>query len=564
MTRLSERTGAQLGHWDLPARWEPPAHGARLELRLQRKAWRDAFSQLAASQAERPLPLDDLELLAQAAYLCGEDAASGKAWTEANQRSVEEGDWARAARCAFWLGVTLQARSERAQAGGWFARAQRVLDDNDHDCTERGWLQVVAGLKLHHERQYETSEKAWLNAIEIGRRFEDTDLQATARQGLGRILIKQGRISEGAPMLDEAMVAVLADEVSPIPAGIIYCSVIEACQEILDIARAQEWTAALSDWVDAQPDLVPYRGRCQIHRSEIMALGGRWPDAAAEVAQACEQLADPPQPQLGMALYQQAEIHRLRGEFDAAEAAYQAANEKAFVLQPGFALLKLAQGQTDAAVAAIKRAFEATSKTITRCRVLPAYVEIMLASGDFEAAASACDELAAIAEALDSPLLRGVAVRSKGALLVEKGDAKRALEVFSEAWGYWSELEAPYEVARLRVLSGIASQKQGDDHSAASEFKAARRAFEQLGAATDLKALDELTGTPPSEPPGGLSPREVEILTLVARGKSNREIASELVISERTVARHMSNIFAKLDVTSRTAATAFAFENDLV
>jgi DNA-binding CsgD family transcriptional regulator len=477
---------------------------------------------------------------------------------------MEGGDWARAARCAFWLGVTLQARSERAQASGWFARAERVLDDNDHDCTERGWLQIAAGLKLHHERQYETSEKAWRNAIKIGGHFEDIDLKATARQGLGRILIKQGRIADGAPMLDEAMVAVLADEVAPIPAGIIYCSVIEACQEILDVARAQEWTAALSDWVDAQPDLVPYRGRCQIHRSEIMALGGRWPDAAAEIARACERLADPPQPQLGMALNQQAEIHRLRGEFDAAEAAYQAANEKGFVLQPGLALLKLARGQTDAGVAAISRFFEATSKEITRCRVLPAYVEIMLAAGDVDAAANASDELADIAETLNSPLLRGLAVRCKGAVLVKEGDAKAALRVLSEAWEYWSDLEVPYEVARLRVLIGIASQKQGDAHTAVSEFEAARRAFEQLGAATDLKALDELTGTPASETPGGLSPREVEILTLVAKGKSNREIGSDLVISERTVARHVSNIFAKLDVTSRTAASAFAFENNLL
>jgi ATP/maltotriose-dependent transcriptional regulator MalT len=265
-----------------------------------------------------------------------------------------------------------------------------------------------------------------------------------------------------------------------------------------------------------------------------------------------------------MALYQQAEVHRLRGEFDAAEAAYQAANEKGFVLQPGLALLKLAQGQTDAAVAAISRSFEATSKEITRCRVLPAYVEIMLAASDVDAAASASDELADIAETLNSPLLRGLAVRCKGAVLVKKGDVKAALEVFSEAWGYWSDLEVPYEVARLRVLIGTASEEQGDHHTAESEFEAARRAFQQLGAAVDLKALDELTGTSPSETPGGLSPREVEILTLVAKGKSNRDIASELVISERTVARHMSNIFAKLDVTSRTAASAFAFENDLV
>ena len=539
------------------------------ELEVARKAfegraWRAAFSQLAAAHTEGALGLDDLELLAQAAYLCGEEAASEKAWIQANQRSVENEDWARAARCAFWLGVTLQARSERAQAGGWFARAQRVLEDNDHDCVERGWLLVGAGLKLHHERNYDASTQAWEQALETGKHFHDVDLVATARQGLGRILIKQGRISKGSPMLDESMVAVLANEVSPIPAGIIYCSVIEACQEILDIARAQEWTAALSDWVDAQPDLVPYRGRCQIHRSEIMTLAGRWADAAEEIAQACERLVKPPQPQLGMALNQQAEIHRLRGEFDAAEEAYRQANERAFVLQPGWALLKLAKGETEAAVAAIQRSYEATSKEVTRCRVLPAYVEIKLAAGNIEAAKAGEEELAEIAETLDSPLLRGVALRCKGAVLLAGGNGADALATFAKVWEHWSALEVPYESAQLRLLNAQASNQAEDEHTATSELDAARHVFEQLGAAHDLKMLKALSGSTPAETPGGLSPREVEILSLVAKGRSNREIASELVISERTVARHMSNIFTKLDVTSRTAASAFAFENNLV
>lgn len=541
---------------------ESPLEVARTA--FEERAWRVAFSELATAHREEALGLDDLELLAQAAYLCGEDPGSEKAWTEANRRSVENEDWSRAARCAFWLGVTLQARSERAKAGGWFARAQRVLEDNDHDCVERGWLLVGAGLKLHHERNYDASTQAWEQALEVGKRFRDVDLVATARQGLGRILIKQGRISEGSPMLDESMVAVLANEVSPIPAGIIYCSVIEACQEMLDIARAQEWTAALSDWVDAQPDLVPYRGRCQIHRSEIMTLEGRWADAAEEIAQACERLIDPPQPQLGMALNQQAEVHRLRGEFDAAEEAYRQANEKAFVLQPGWALLKLARGETEAAVAAIQRSYETTSKEVTRCRVLPAYVEIMLAAGNIEAVKAGHEELATIAETLGSPLLRGVALRSKGAILLAEGNATDALATFTKVWEHWSALEVPYESARLRLLSAQASRQAGDEHTANSEFDAARHVLQQLGAAHDCKMLEVLSGSRSVETPGGLSPREVEILTLVAKGKSNREIASALVISERTVARHMSNIFNKLDVTSRTAASAFAFENDLV
>jgi DNA-binding NarL/FixJ family response regulator len=532
---------------------------------FEKWAWRVAFFLLADSHNKDPLGLDDLELLAQAAYLCGEDAAGEKAWTEANRRAVAQGDWARAARCAFWLGVTLQARSEKAQAAGWFTRAHRVLEENDHDCVERGWLFVAAGLKFHHERNYEASSLAWEKAIDVGTRFHDIDLVTTARQGLGRILIKQGAIAEGSPMLDEAMVTVLADEVSPIPAGIIYCSVIEACQEILDIARALEYTEALSRWVDAQPELVPYRGRCQIHRSEIMALAGRWPDAALEVTRACERLVDPPQPQLGMALYQQAEIHRLRGEFEAAEKAYRQANEKGFVLQPGAALMKLAQGQMDAAVASITRAFEATSKEVTRCRVLPAYIEIMLAAENVETAAGACEELAEIAETLNSPLLRGVERRSRGSVLLAQGDASAALRMLDEAWGHLSQLGAPYEVARLRQAIGLASRAAGDDHTASDQFQTARRTFAELGARSDLETLDELIGSAePKEAPSGLSPREVEVLVLVARGRSNREIASELVISERTVARHLSNIFVKLDVPSRTAASAFAFENHLV
>jgi DNA-binding CsgD family transcriptional regulator len=530
-----------------------------------KRAWRAAASLLAACHNKEPLGLDDLELLAQAAYLCGEDAASETAWIEANHRAVAQCDWARAARCAFWLGVTLQARSERAQASGWFAKAQRVLEDNDHDCVERGWLLVGVGLKLHHERNYEASQSAWEKAIEVGTRFHDIDLITTARQGLARILIKRGAIAEGAPLLDEAMVTVLADEVSPIPAGIIYCSVIEACQEIVDIARAEEYTEALSRWVDAQPDLVPYRGRCQIHRAEIMALGGRWHDAALEISQACERLVDPPQPQLGMALYQKAEIHRMRGEFDAAEKAYREANEKGFVLQPGAALLRLAQGQTDAAVAAITRAFEVTSKEVTRCRVLPPYIEITLAADDVEAAGRACEELAEIAQSLDSPLLRAAERRCRGLIQLAQGDSDAALKVLDEAWESLSRLVAPYEVARLRHAIGLASRAVGDDYTAVDHWQSARRTFAELGARPDLETIDELLGSAESrEVPGGLSPRELEVLVLVARGKSNREIASELVISERTVARHLSNILAKLDVPSRTAASAFAFQNRLV
>jgi tetratricopeptide (TPR) repeat protein len=273
---------------------------------FRRRAWGDAYSQLSSADRAEPLPLDDLENLAVACYLAGKDADSEAFWARAHRESLRAADWGRAARCAFWLGITLMNRSERAKGGGWLARAQRVLDDSQHDCVERGWLLIPLGLRLYAQGDYEGSREAFRRAGTFGAASGDTDLVPTARQAQGRALIRMGQAAEGVVLLDEAMVAVTAGEVSPIPAGIIYCSVIEACQEILDVRRAQEWTAALSQWCASQPDLVPYRGRCMVHRSEILQLRGAWPDALDEARRACERLSVPPQPQLGAAFYQRA------------------------------------------------------------------------------------------------------------------------------------------------------------------------------------------------------------------------------------------------------------------
>lgn len=241
---------------------------------LGRRWWGEAFEQLSSADRQEPLSLEDLESLAAASYLTGRDAESEAFWARAHQESFCLRDPARAARCAFWLGITLMSRSERAKAAGWLARAQRVLDDSQHDCAERGWLIVPLGLGLYAEGDFPASLGAFREARQIGASFGDMDLVMTARQAEGRVLIRMGETAQGLALLDEAMVAVTAGEVSPIPAGIIYCSVIEACQEILDVRRAQEWTAALSAWCASQPDLVPYRGRCMVHRSEIMQLTG--------------------------------------------------------------------------------------------------------------------------------------------------------------------------------------------------------------------------------------------------------------------------------------------------
>ncbi len=531
-----------------------------------RHAWGDAYAQLSAADHEAPLEPGDLELLATAAYLVGRDADSEHVWARAHHEFLSRGDTRRAARCALWLAFVLLSTGEMVRGGGWVARAGRLLDDGQHDCVERGYLLVPIGMRnLLVEGDGAAAYATFSQAAEIGDRFGDPDLAAFAQHGRGQALIMLGEVADGMAVLDDVMVAVTAGEVSPILAGTIYCGVIETCQEMFDLRRAQEWTAALNDWCATQPDLVPYRGQCLVYRAELMQFHGQWSDALEEAQRARERLSQQPgQPAVGMAFFRLAELHRLRGEFGKAKEAYRKANQWGRNPQPGLALLRLAQGQIGAAESAIRHVMDEAQDRVTRSKALSAYVEIMLAADDTPAARTAADELSQIADGIDSPPLHAVAAHVQGAVALAEGDARAALASLRQAWTAWQELEAPYEAGRVRVLIALACRQLGDVDTAEMELDAARWAFRQLGAAPDLALVEKLFAKAAPRPVAGLTAREMEVLRLVSSGKTNRAIADELVISEKTVARHVSNIFTKLGLSSRSAATSYAYEHDLV
>jgi DNA-binding NarL/FixJ family response regulator len=526
-------------------------------------AWVDAYRSLSGADRAEPLGAGDLELLARSGYMLGRDDDYVSGLERAHHAHLESGEPLRAARCAWWIGHHFLFRGETAPAMGWFARAQRLLERGRPDCVERGYVLLATLLEHVFAGDHEAARATAVEIAEIGERFGDRDLVAMGVMEQGHALVRQGRAGEGLRLVDETMVAVTAGELSPIVAGIVYCNTIAFCQSVYELRRAREWTAALTRWWEQQPDMVAFTGRCLVHRAEIMELGGAWRDALEEARRAGGRQGMSPAG-TGQSFYLQGEVHRLQGEFVAAEEAYREASRLGWEPQPGLALLRLTEGNADAATAAIRRALSETVERMARANVLPAYVEIMLAAGDLEEASSATRELEVIADNQKSEVLGALLARARGAVALAEGDAATALVALRNAANVWQELQAPYEAARVRVLIGLACRALGDEDTAVMELETARGVFERLGAAPDLARVASLLGRSASHESHGLTARELQVLRLVAAGGTNRSIAAELVLSERTIERHVSNIFTKLRVSSRAAATAFAYEHQLV
>ena len=550
--------------------------GAELDRARQahlRRRWGDAADAFAEVDAISPLDVDDLDRLAEALDLVGRGDDAIAVLRRVYAARVAARQIEKALRNAFWLYRALAFNAEFAQAGAWIARATRLTAGRT-DCSEQGYLLLPAAERELRDGDYQGAFATAEKAAGLGARCGDRDVVTVAVHLQGRARVGEGRISEGLELLDEAMLAISAGETSSRVTAWIYCKTIQTCQQVYDVRRAREWTVALNAWCDSLPQLTgAYSGICRIHRSELLQLVGSWSEAAQEAQLACRQLTHGYGLIVtGGAFYQLGDIHRLHGELTDAEQAYQQAGRYGWLVQPGIALLRLAQGDGVAATAAIRRAlaestdgplYRVPGRELTRSQLLPAYVEIMVAGDDLAAADAGAAELAAIAERYRTAALHARAAHALGSVSLARGDPDRALPALRRACRLWHDLEAPYEAARARVLIAQACRLMGDADGATLELTAARQAFHVLGARPDVIRADALVGDTSTAAPSGLSPREVEVLRLLAAGRSNRTIAAELVLSEKTVQRHVSNIFGKIDVSSRTAAAAYAFEHGL-
>ena len=393
-----------------------------------------------------------------------------------------------------------------------------------------------------------------------GRRHADRNLVAAGIVAEGRVLIKLGRAQEGLALLDEGMLEASAEDMSPAWAGNIYCHLMAACYELGDIRRAAAWTQSTADWCDRMAPAVLFKGICRVHRAQVMQILGAWTQAQDEAERVCRDIAHIHVGTVAEGHYQIGEIRRLRGDLDGAENAYRHGHQLGRDPEPGLALLRLAQGRTEAAATLIRSALAGVTDPLARARLLAAQVEIAVAAGDPATASVAADELDAVASAYRSSGLQAAAKRSRGSVLLATGHTEEALSILRSACSGWTELEAPYDCAKVRVLMARAYRQLGDIESADRELDAARSAFEALGAELDAK---EAAGERRASLPNGLTEREAEVLALVAAGRTNRQIAENLFLSQKTVARHLSNIFTKLGVTTRTGAARFAFDHGI-
>jgi len=525
------------------------------------------WSTVRVSLDDRPrseLSATELDRLADAFFWLDEPWTSSDVRREAYRRHVAGGDHDLAAVAAWRLFYEYHLVGEAAVASGWIERcAQHVETAGSGPAA--GWIEIartdlaLAGgdvdAALGHARL----------ARDLARRAGEPDLLAMATQALGRAEIACRRYDDGVRLLDETMVSVINEELDPHFTGWVFCNVISACMGLADLRRAAEWSDAALRWCGSLREGRLYPGLCGLYVVELALLRGDWDRADAGAREACEHLHAYDPRYAGEAFYLIGEVARLRGQHDAAVAAYDRANDLGHPGQPGRALLASALGRRDEALAGLRSALPDVAATFPRAQALAALVELAVAEGSVDEAVRAQGELEAVAAGSPGEVLSRLAEGTAGLLLAASGEPETGLARLRRAAADLRSLGLPYEAACFSRAAGRVARTLGDGETARLETRAAERAFHQLGAVDDLRTLiDRPIAGPTAAGESPLSDRELEVLELVAAGATNREIAERLHLSRHTVSRHLSNIFTKLGVHSRAAATSLAHERGLL
>lgn len=538
---------------------DAPAPGTEA---LARHDWTRAFDELQ-SIGLTELDADGLDRLADAAWWSSRIDVCIAARDAAYHVYDERGEGRRAAQCAVWLFEHHCFKAQPAIGGAWLRRARRAIGE-DRECVEYGNLLLREAELLHSSGALDEAAALATDAIALAQRLRSDELGALALQTAGRLGIDRGKPLEGLQQLDEAMLFAIEGRLSPYATGKIYCSMISACDQLGDLARAAEWTAATTTWAQQHP-LAVFPGLCRVHRAQLLGWRGDWDEAVLEAGRACEELEKVNIGNAAAAWAEMGDIRRRLGDLDGAEDAFRRAEELCGRPPAAVALLRLAQGRVAEAHACIDQSLQAeTWNRLARAKLLPARVQISIAAGDVDGAATACDELAAIAAAYTSPTLEAAAMTARGRLALAHRDGNEACRSLQAAVELWLTLDVPYEAATARLLLAQSCRQTGDEERAMAALSSAVRTFDQLGAILDAQHTRALSVAREALAPGGLTSREVEVVALVAEGMTNKGIAVALNLSVKTVARHLENIFLKLDVSNRSAATAFAIAHGLV
>ena len=462
-----------------------------------RPAWREAYNAYGRLDDARLEPAD-LERFADAAWWNGKLDQAITLRERAHAGFISADEKASAARIALTLSEDHLGRSAFAVSHGWFAKAERLLADEQegvehaHLTFTRGINGLFGGGDLHEviaelERAYDLAHK-----------YGDRDIEALSLVAKGRTLLRMGQVEQGLSLLDEASASAVCGELQPLATGLIYCMTINSCQDLGDYRRAAEWTEEANRWCD-RLDVTGFPGACRIHRAEVMRMRGDWSQAEQQALEACAELHDFERTITAGGYYEVGEVRRLRGDFAAAEEAYATAHELGHSAQPGRALLRLAEGKVDTAVAGITRMLAEVDEPLRRLSLLPAQVTIAVAAADLKTARAAAEELETLVDAYKiggnrAPAFDATVHMAWGAIQLAEGDNAAAARSLRHARDGWHSVGAPYETASARVALAVAFRREADEDSATTELESALSTFSRLGAKLDEERVKELLG----------------------------------------------------------------------